>query len=52
MAKLKIKNRNDDKSVLDKLNTAKKDTGKKEPGRKAGATIAAKKRGKPKYKIT
>ena len=47
MAKLKIRNRNDDKSALDKLNAAKK-----EPGRKAGATIAAKKRGKPKYKIT
>jgi len=48
--KLKIKDRNKDKSALDKLKAAKQAAAKKEPGKKAGATVAAKKR--EKYKIT
>jgi hypothetical protein len=52
MAKLNVRNRNEEQSALDKLKAAKLAAAKKMPGKKAGATVAAKKRGKPKYKIT
>ena len=49
MAKLKVRDRNKDKSALDKLKAielAKAKAKKKMPGKKAGGKIAAKKRGK------
>ena len=55
--KLKVKsrsNKDDEQSALDKLEAAKLAAAKKMPGKKAGATVAAKKRekSKPKYKLS
>ena len=49
---IKARNRNKEKSVIDKLEEANEKSGKKMPGKKAGAKIGAKKREKAKYTLS